>query len=716
MSWQFIKDWAQRVTNEETLIIRKELILLIGKKRIIKTSVTDQHGNNNLLLPNFIKGKNDNWDIDIFLYYDIKKIKTEEIVERLKNNNKVLKITKNDKIWSFLYQSIRTWKKIQVDLHIIKNSKENLDNYFNYFRVPYLFFIFWMIFRKLNIKLWINWLFYVITATESKKFFKLESRYVEFLKKILNINISDIESIDSYDWIKNFIDSTWLTNYDFFKLKEMKWKYLKKMRNNQKLVDIIEWLKKPTQTINDYKKKFDKKLLNNYSYLPKKEKQFLNEIEKSKNLAKKRKEDLLKIFNTDSLKTLKPEKKQFIWKISGLINEMILLKEILALLKEKYPTKQLYLVWGAVRDILLWKWNKDWDLSWNYSSKEFQSVIGWIITEKFWTVFYKYKWLEIEYTPFRVESDYDWRKPWIISFDANLEEDALRRDFTINSMYLNIDNFDILDIYNWKEDLKNKLIKAVWNADDRFSEDYLRILRWIRLSAKIEGKIEEKTYNSMLKLSNNINSLSDERIMEEFFKWFNIKENRKYILYLNKFWNESKLFKNILDTYKSFNPWEIYTLLYYIVNKDLKRLQTMPWLYSWKTKQLFVLWLKHLNKQFPNNINKRNIKNFLYELSAWNYTRKDMTKLLIILWNLNILDWKLDRKKLKEIINIKKEIDKNKENYTLIHLKEKWIDIKKEIKDNNVNPQNIKKYLKEKYIDNKDNITKNIKIDQLKNR
>jgi len=92
-------------------------------------------------LPNFVKEKNDNGDIDIFLYYDLKITNPEIIVNKLKENQNILKINKNDKTWSFLFYSEQIKKKIQIDLHIVKNTPENLSNYFNYYRVPYLYFI-----------------------------------------------------------------------------------------------------------------------------------------------------------------------------------------------------------------------------------------------------------------------------------------------------------------------------------------------------------------------------------------------------------------------------------------------------------------------------------------------------------------------------------------------------------------------------------------------
>ena len=698
MSGQFINDWAQRITNKETLLVRLELINIIHKNNLIKTSLLDQHWNDNLLLPNFIEEKKDNWDIDIFLYVDNQEVKTETIVNILHKEPKILKINKNDKVWSFLLESNIVWKKIQIDLHIIQNSKNNLSNYFNYYRIPYLHFIFWMIFRKLNIKLWIKWLFYVTEFEKTKIFFILEEQYIVFLEKLLKLDIERLNNINSYKDLGNFIASTWLTKYDFFNFEKMKGKYLRKMRHNKTLLKIIEDFWTPSLQYEDYKNEFSTKLKLIYPMIDNKIKKLKTKIFETKRLALERRMNLSLLFNVNDLKDLTLEQKQFIPKIKNIISELLILKEVSQKLDNHYKNKkELFLVWGWVRDILLWIWNKDWDLSWNYTSEEFLKVIWWNITEKFWTVFVDFKWLKIEYTPYRKESNYDWRKPGKIDFNTSLLEDSKRRDFTINSLYLNISNLKIIDLHNWISDLNNCIVKTVWNSDERFTEDYLRILRWIRLSAKIKWKIEKNTYKSMIKLSKNINKLSDERITEEFFKGFSLSDNLDYLIRLDRFWNDSKMYINILKTYKNLHNDKIYSILYYLLDKNINRFKALPWKFSWKTKKLFIFWHKFLNIEFPS-IDEQSIKSYLYDLGTLQYTRKEITKLLIIIWNLKILNKELNKKKLKEIIQKKKMIDKEKQVYTLIQLKESWIDIKEEIEKNNISTFDIKKYLKEKYI------------------
>ena len=373
--------------------------------------------------------------------------------------------------------------------------------------------------------------------------------------------------------------------------------------------------------------------------------------------------------------------------ILGILFELVELKEIAIKGKERY-WKDLYLVWGAVRDILLWNDWKDWDLTWNYTPEEFQELLGgWTITEKLGTVFFTTENnLEIEYTPFRTESNYDWRRPWNVSFNANLEEDSLRRDFTVNSLYLDLLNMDIIDLYGWIDDLRNWIVRAVWNPDDRFKEDYLRILRGIRLVTKLNWEIEKETYDSMIRNSTYINELSDERIVDEIFKWFNtnLKDwNNKYLYYLDDFWNKNWLFTNILNVYKKLLHTEIYTLFYYILWKDIKKIKKLAKKFSWRTKKIFVLFhekLKHKNnwnliKKLKKDMTIEELALFLFNINITDYSIGDYTKFLVIALNNEILEWRMDKDEAKNIIEMKKVLDKNSIIYDKLILKKLWISI-----------------------------------------
>ena len=120
----------------------------------------------------------------------------------------------------------------------------------------------------------------------------------------------------------------------------------------------------------------------------------------------------------------------------------------------------------------------------------------------------KYKIVEYENTG---------RRPSSVSFNVSFEGDAGRRDFTINAMGINSKG-EIVDYFDGKKDIKNKVIKTVGNPYKRFGEDYLRMLRAPRFAAKLGFDIEKGTKRAIQKLSPNIKDLSPERIKDELMK------------------------------------------------------------------------------------------------------------------------------------------------------------------------------------------------------
>lgn len=183
-----------------------------------------------------------------------------------------------------------------------------------------------------------------------------------------------------------------------------------------------------------------------------------------------------------------------------------------------------YIVGGCVRDFLLGKEPKDWDITTNAKPEEIQKVFpGSFYENKFLTVTAKTgsqdpKLSEIEITTYRSEAGYtDKRHPDQVQFAKTLEEDLSRRDFTVNAMALD-ENGKIIDIYNGKSDLKNKIIRTVGNADERFNEDALRMLRAVRFACTLGFGIEEKTKTAIKKNSIWLEAVSQERIRDEFIK------------------------------------------------------------------------------------------------------------------------------------------------------------------------------------------------------
>lgn len=182
-----------------------------------------------------------------------------------------------------------------------------------------------------------------------------------------------------------------------------------------------------------------------------------------------------------------------------------------------------YLVGGAVRDVILGKTADDWDIATNATpeqvSKLFSFVIPTGINHGTVTVhFFKH---EIEVTTFRTESDYsDGRHPNKIEYASTIEEDLSRRDFTMNAIAANLDDGKIIDPYDGRKSLKNKIICTVGIAHDRFMEDGLRPIRAIRFASKLGFSIQNDTYSAIFEedIQKKIASISTERFRDELLK------------------------------------------------------------------------------------------------------------------------------------------------------------------------------------------------------
>ncbi len=123
-----------------------------------------------------------------------------------------------------------------------------------------------------------------------------------------------------------------------------------------------------------------------------------------------------------------------------------------------------------------------------------------------------------EITTFRTEAGYtDNRHPDAVTFVNNIEADLARRDFTINAMAYN-DSDGLVDIFGGLDDINNKIIRAVGDADTRFNEDALRILRALRFSSTLDFTIENATSQSILKNKHLLKNIARERITEELKK------------------------------------------------------------------------------------------------------------------------------------------------------------------------------------------------------
>lgn len=183
-----------------------------------------------------------------------------------------------------------------------------------------------------------------------------------------------------------------------------------------------------------------------------------------------------------------------------------------------------YIVGGCVRDSLLGKIPDDYDITTNAKPEEIKKLFKRTIDTgiKHGTVsvlFYEdNKPHTYEVTTFRIDGKYDdSRHPSEVKFVGELKEDLLRRDFTINAMAYN-DKTGIVDIFGGVADLEKKVVRAVGNPIERFTEDALRLLRAIRFSAKLGFEIEKDTEKAIKELSYRLENVSKERVEVELTK------------------------------------------------------------------------------------------------------------------------------------------------------------------------------------------------------
>lgn len=196
-----------------------------------------------------------------------------------------------------------------------------------------------------------------------------------------------------------------------------------------------------------------------------------------------------------------------------------------------------YIVGGCVRDLIMDKIPKDWDLTTNATPPEIIELFPDSFYENdFGTVGVKVeKFIEspllkekrehdvVEVTTFRIESQYsDKRRPDEVKFAKTLAADLSRRDFTMNAIALQLtgkkDGFEIIDPYTGQIDIQNKLIRTVGNPDERFGEDALRIMRAIRFHAQLNFEIEAKTLAAIKKNADLIEHVAMERIKDELVR------------------------------------------------------------------------------------------------------------------------------------------------------------------------------------------------------
>lgn len=191
-----------------------------------------------------------------------------------------------------------------------------------------------------------------------------------------------------------------------------------------------------------------------------------------------------------------------------------------------------YLVGGCVRDILMGVKPKDYDITTNATPEQIISLfpktfyensygtVG-VVTcgEELGTVCSDESVKIVEVTPYRLESTYsDNRHPDSVKWSKNLHDDLSRRDFTVNAIAYNPVTHEIVDPYNGRNDIENKTIRAVGEANVRFGEDALRLMRAVRFMSQLDFDIETVTRESVQKNATLLDNISRERVRDEFVK------------------------------------------------------------------------------------------------------------------------------------------------------------------------------------------------------
>lgn len=219
---------------------------------------------------------------------------------------------------------------------------------------------------------------------------------------------------------------------------------------------------------------------------------------------------------------------------------------------------QAYLVGGCVRDLLLGRQPKDYDVATNATPDQVMSIFPetYAVGAQFGVVLVpdesrgpdsegegSSKSHAVEVATFRSDIGYsDGRHPDEVRFSRSPREDVARRDFTINGMLLDPISGEVLDYVGGREDLAAGIIRTIGDAEDRFSEDKLRMLRAVRFAARFGYTIEPATFAAMQKLADQIQMVSRERVRDELTRMLTEGQARRAFLLLD----ESGLLRQVL--------------------------------------------------------------------------------------------------------------------------------------------------------------------------
>lgn len=225
-----------------------------------------------------------------------------------------------------------------------------------------------------------------------------------------------------------------------------------------------------------------------------------------------------------------------------------------------------YIVGGCVRDKLLGIEPHDYDITTSAKPDEIKRVFKdyktILVGEEFGTVGILLNEVLYEVTTFRIDGAYlDNRKPESVTFSDNLIEDLKRRDFTINAMAIDSKG-KLFDPFNGKDDLENKIIRAVGNPVERLREDALRMMRAIRFAGRFGFFIDAELFDAISLESGLLKNIAPERIFDEFSKMITSDRPSYYLLLMEEAGILDVIFPELKRTvgFVQFSPYHDKTL------------------------------------------------------------------------------------------------------------------------------------------------------------
>ncbi|MCT4390100.1 CCA tRNA nucleotidyltransferase [Leuconostoc falkenbergense] len=277
-------------------------------------------------------------------------------------------------------------------------------------------------------------------------------------------------------------------------------------------------------------------------------------------------------------------------KIEKLPQEFVQAQPILATLEQ--AGYEAYFVGGSVRDTLLGAPIHDVDIASSAFPEEVKALFNRTVDTgiQHGTVMVLDHGEGYEITTFRTESTYtDFRRPDSVTFVRSLSEDLKRRDFTINALAMRHDG-EVVDLFDGLSDMTNGIIRAVGDAETRFTEDALRMMRALRFSAQLGFRIADDTRQALRDLAPNLTRIAVERIRVEFEKMLmggNAAESLKLALddgVINYLPGEPlKIWDNIIQhlaTHQPADTFAVWSLV--LAETDLTSSQINRFLRNWK--------------------------------------------------------------------------------------------------------------------------------------